>query len=826
VDQLAEAADSLRRAVLEPGASAEASAAAVESLVRDQPAKKAAAILVKAVGSEHPDILGYGVFAPIRSWFGSKEGLAAGAGLLGERHPTDFRLVLVDYLDAGARVGGGTKAWWASARRLAADEDEPAELRMRAVRALRRDDSGETQALLRNLASGPVRELAAEATLVLAQRGDAVSSSVSVALWDANPDDVPLALLRAADTLGEEESGTPVARLLNNANSPEARARIVGAAASAISSAELAKLLLGQPSGQVAWALRALLLQRPALLDALEVDGNNAALLAAAALLTESGDDAVERRLLKLARGSDGVAADAAALLDPSALPAKARRIRIEGEEPQDAATIEQALIGGDGRPERNGKPDPESHHSPGPPDPPGAPFSTGLHVADGVYRDLILPQTHWHAGLYLGFTADSPTLGMGEMTGINAAQGIGWSDTMAFFQASASFASPAADVATTMKGLLADFVVQFQEGHTDKTFHGARRPNGLTAGQRLKIAATGASLFAKNIWWTWVDMLDYKWFDWDGSVNDIDESRCDGVIEYSYEANDVRVCGGIDAARWNISTPGTANVENHNDFHNGNYQPGELCPRIQAGDRGDSAHAPAADTTFASGAVTPPAVQDFAAYGFAFIFVPSIWFRVATADYLTAFVRITVRKDSGPWHFVRTEDPYGGAAPPALTGDWRFKQVRTNTTGKLFGFWMGKTTDGMDFRGQNGTYTFRIVAVDPAGNVSAAVTTSTRVDWPPPPATRIQCVNKPRRESADEHILAVGGVRADGSRWKLSQQDAIRRIEAGDRFYVEEPTGDRVGVIVALSRYGNKYLKTIADGDVPNNLLALPECP
>ncbi len=30
----------------------------------------------------------------------------------------------------------------------------------------------------------------------------------------------------------------------------------------------------------------------------------------------------------------------------------------------------------------------------------------------------------------------------------------------------------------------------------------------------------------------------------------------------------------------------------------------------------------------------------------------------------------------------------------------------------------------------------------------------------------------------------------------------------------------------VETSRYGNKYLKTEADGEQPDNLLSLPECP
>ena len=93
--------------------------------------------------------------------------------------------------------------------------------------------------------------------------------------------------------------------------------------------------------------------------------------------------------------------------------------------------------------------------------------------------------------------------------------------------------------------------------------------------------------------------------------------------------------------------------------------------------------------------------------------------------------------------------------------------------------------------------------------------------------SVRIGCVNKRERQNPGEHITHVGGVNGDGSRWRLSEEDAIAGIEAGKwSFYVERPAGHRVGVVIAVSPHGRKYLKTVADGEVPNNLLSLPECP
>ena len=90
----------------------------------------------------------------------------------------------------------------------------------------------------------------------------------------------------------------------------------------------------------------------------------------------------------------------------------------------------------------------------------------------------------------------------------------------------------------------------------------------------------------------------------------------------------------------------------------------------------------------------------------------------------------------------------------------------------------------------------------------------------------KVSCINK-RGSHHDPHerISHIGGTGSDGTRWKLSEDDAIKAIEDKKYEFYVTVNGKTVEVIVAKHN-GRKYLKTEADGYSPDNLLSLPECP
>jgi len=90
----------------------------------------------------------------------------------------------------------------------------------------------------------------------------------------------------------------------------------------------------------------------------------------------------------------------------------------------------------------------------------------------------------------------------------------------------------------------------------------------------------------------------------------------------------------------------------------------------------------------------------------------------------------------------------------------------------------------------------------------------------------RIRHVIKTDLPSAHEQIRAICGIKPDGSHWSLTQDEAVAQVEDGiSLFYVERAGGRRFDVIVAMDLHAHKYLKAVADGERPDELLYLPSC-
>lgn len=87
----------------------------------------------------------------------------------------------------------------------------------------------------------------------------------------------------------------------------------------------------------------------------------------------------------------------------------------------------------------------------------------------------------------------------------------------------------------------------------------------------------------------------------------------------------------------------------------------------------------------------------------------------------------------------------------------------------------------------------------------------------------RVTCINK-RGSHYDPHER-ISHIGNSGEGWKLPEDEAIRAIENYTSSFYTLVNGRETDIIVATHN-GRKYLKTIADGYRPDNLLSLPECP
>ena len=83
----------------------------------------------------------------------------------------------------------------------------------------------------------------------------------------------------------------------------------------------------------------------------------------------------------------------------------------------------------------------------------------------------------------------------------------------------------------------------------------------------------------------------------------------------------------------------------------------------------------------------------------------------------------------------------------------------------------------------------------------------------------QVTCISKTNCGGPQERIDYIGG-----SAWRFTEAQAISFIEGGMFDFFVNAGGCAVRVVVAI-RSGQKYLKTVADGESPGNLLGLHEC-
>ena len=91
----------------------------------------------------------------------------------------------------------------------------------------------------------------------------------------------------------------------------------------------------------------------------------------------------------------------------------------------------------------------------------------------------------------------------------------------------------------------------------------------------------------------------------------------------------------------------------------------------------------------------------------------------------------------------------------------------------------------------------------------------------------QVTCIHKPHHNSPHEHITHIGGG-TGVNRWTLTRDQAIDQINRNiNNFYVVDRWNpNKVAYVgVVNPAYGHAYLRTYADGDWNDNLLALNEC-
>lgn len=338
------------------------------------------------------------------------------------------------------------------------------------------------------------------------------------------------------------------------------------------------------------------------------------------------------------------------------------------------------------------------------------AEYSTGFNMGDALYRDthIIDPfcHNHWHAGIFQTFEfIPTDTDVRGIMRGVHMTGFPG--SVEPFVAQSDDFARPQCEVAIAMKNLYKVFMKEFMVDGKHP-FRGARQTPVMSKMDRINLVEKSEELTCRSIYYIFADMLDWHGTHWSGAVEDIDNLRCDGVVEYTYEACGKKVCAGKQAANWNIASAGNQYPESHADLHTWGLNEGELCPKVQAGAEGN-------DTNFIPSQPSVPEVKEFTIHEETLPTgnVVVIGFNVESENYYSVYVRMLVGAEGGPFDFVTTTAM--GASD--IAGKWMFKEVDEGTNHLAY---LPKSEIAAIIGGNAANLEFRFVAVDKGGNVSA----------------------------------------------------------------------------------------------------------
>jgi len=86
-----------------------------------------------------------------------------------------------------------------------------------------------------------------------------------------------------------------------------------------------------------------------------------------------------------------------------------------------------------------------------------------------------------------------------------------------------------------------------------------------------------------------------------------------------------------------------------------------------------------------------------------------------------------------------------------------------------------------------------------------------------------VTCINKPHHQSKHEHITHIGNL---AEKWRITREAAIRIIDSKEhRFYTIDRERRKCYIEVVREHGKDPFLRTQADGEWNDNLLAQTEC-